>query len=151
MKSTSCCIATDICRLSLMWEVPTSSFSPGSIKHIALLIVAQAATVVYSLEQSYAWPPPSLNLLYFSNSLSPTAPPPPFKLCLSEAFVTYSERHRFALSLTAVIRFPPRCLQTPRHRHYLLQCVRNIILSFTGASACTYSFMYLTYLCCIYS
>jgi hypothetical protein len=24
MKSTSCCIATDICRLSLMWEAPTN-------------------------------------------------------------------------------------------------------------------------------
>jgi hypothetical protein len=27
-KSTSCCIATDICRLSLMWEVPTHPNNP---------------------------------------------------------------------------------------------------------------------------
>jgi hypothetical protein len=31
----------------------------------ALLLVAPAITSVYSLERSYAWPPPSLSLLYF--------------------------------------------------------------------------------------
>jgi hypothetical protein len=32
----------------------------------ALSLVAPATTAVYSLEQSYAWPPPSLSLLYFT-------------------------------------------------------------------------------------
>jgi hypothetical protein len=31
----------------------------------ALLLVAPAATAIWSLEWSYAWPPPSLSLLYF--------------------------------------------------------------------------------------
>jgi hypothetical protein len=31
----------------------------------ALLLIAPATTAVYSLERSYAWPPPSLSLLYF--------------------------------------------------------------------------------------
>jgi hypothetical protein len=29
IKSTSRCIATDICRLSLMWEAPTSAITLG--------------------------------------------------------------------------------------------------------------------------
>jgi hypothetical protein len=37
----------------------------------ALSLVAPATTAVYSLERSYAWPPPSLSLLYFLPRGSP--------------------------------------------------------------------------------
>jgi hypothetical protein len=37
----------------------------------ALLLIAPATTAFYSLERSYAWPPPSLSLLYFGMFTTP--------------------------------------------------------------------------------
>jgi hypothetical protein len=47
----------------------------------ALLLVAPATTAVWSLERSYAWPPPSLSLLYFLCRGSPFPVKSKSKLC----------------------------------------------------------------------
>jgi hypothetical protein len=75
-----------------------------STTNLALLLIAPATTAVYSLERSYAWPPPSLSLRCI-----------PYKpLCTDQVQNTVSNNYSIVtcVFLAAGTCFPIRCLET---------------------------------------